>query len=107
MVRTSILGAGVSADPDKIQHIDQAGRPKTIEDVRSLLQAVAYNAKYSFNHLEDKSHEEVTAPLRRLLIKDAILKWDDESETSFQMLLRMMNSRTYLAPHDPSGRRTR
>ena len=39
--------AGVSADPDKIDHIVQVGRPETIEDVRSLLQAAAYSAKYS------------------------------------------------------------
>ena len=69
--------------------------------MHSLLQAAAYNAKYGFDHLENKSYEEVTAPLRRLLIKDAICRWDDESESSFQTLLRMMNSRTYLAPHDP------
>ena len=43
--------AGVSADPDKIHHIVQAGQPETIEDVRSLLQAATYNAKYGFNHL--------------------------------------------------------
>ena len=42
----------------------------------------------------------VTAPLRRLLVKNATFRWDEESETSFQTLLRMMNSRTYLAPHD-------
>ena len=36
--------AGVSADPDKIQHIVQVGWPETIEDARSLLQAAAYNA---------------------------------------------------------------
>ena len=70
--------AGASADPDKIQHIVQAGRPKTIEDVRSLLQAVAYNAKYGFDHLETKSYEAVTAPLRQLLIKDATYRWDEE-----------------------------
>ena len=96
-----ISAAGVSANPDKIQHIVQAGQPETIKDVRSLLQAAAYNAKYGFDHLEDKSYEEVTAPLRRLLIKDATYRWDEECETSFQTLLRMMNSRTYLAPHDP------
>ena len=65
------------------------------------MQAAAYNAKYGFNHLETRSYEEVTAPLRRLLIKDATYKWDKKCETSFQTLLRMMNSRTYLAPHDP------
>ena len=66
-------GTGVSADPDKIQHIVQAGKPETIEDVRSLLQARAYNAKYGFNHKEDETYEEVTAPLRRLLVKKKIV----------------------------------
>ena len=80
--------AGVSADPDKIQHIVQAGRPETIEDIRSLLQAAAYNAKHGFDHLETKSYEEVTAPLRRLFIKDATYRWDEECETSFLTLLR-------------------
>ena len=65
------------------------------------MQAAAYNTKYGFDRLETRSYEEVTAPLRRLLIKDATYKWDKECETSFQTLLRMMNSRTYLAPHDP------
>ena len=49
--------AGVLADPEKIQHIVQAGQPKTIEDVWSLLQAAAYNAKYGFDHLETKSSQ--------------------------------------------------
>ena len=63
------------ADPDKIQHIVQVGRPKTIEDACSLLQAAAYNAKYGFDHLEDKSYKEVTAPLRMLLIKSGRRTW--------------------------------
>ena len=90
----------MSADPDKILHIVQAGKPETIEDICSPLQAAAYNAKYGFNHKEDQSYKEVTAPLRKLLTKDAVFKWDEESDASFQTLIHMMNSRTYLAPHD-------
>ena len=93
-------GAGVSADLGKIQRIVQAGKPETIEDLRSLLQAEAYNAKYGFNHKEEQSYEEVTAPLHKLLIKAAVFRWDEESDASFQTLILMMNSRTYLAPHD-------
>ena len=63
--------AGVSAYPDKIDHILKAGRAEMIEDERSLLQAAAYNAKYGFNHHETLTYEEVTAPLRQLLVKDA------------------------------------
>jgi hypothetical protein len=55
-------GAGVSADPDKITHMVQADKPKTIEDVRSLLQAAACNAKYGFDHKEDQTYEEVNTP---------------------------------------------
>ena len=51
---------GMSADPDKISHIITAGRPETIEDVRSFLQAASYNARYSFDHREDCTYEEVT-----------------------------------------------
>ena len=54
----------MSADPDKIDHSVQAGRPEMIEDVRSLLQAAAYNAEYGFDHHEVRTYEEVTAPLR-------------------------------------------
>ena len=93
--------AGVSADPDKIHHIVQAGRPETIKDIRSLLQAAAYNAKYGLDHNEKKTYKKVTAPLRQLLVKDATFRSDDHCEDGFQTLLRMMNSRTYLAPHNP------
>ena len=62
---------GVSANPDKIHHIVQPGRPETIKEVRSLLQAAAYNAKYGFDHHKTKTYKEVTAPLRQLLVKDA------------------------------------
>ena len=91
----------MSADPDKIYHILQAGQPETIKDVRSLLQAAAYNAKYGLDHNAKKTYKEVTAPLRQLLVKDATYRWDDDCEDCFQTLLRMMNSRTYLALHDP------
>ena len=61
------LGAGVLADPDKILHIDQADKPKTIEDVRSRsrLQAAPYNTKYGSEHKEDQPYKEVTGPPRQ------------------------------------------
>ena len=62
------------ANPDKIDRIVQAGRPEMIKEVRSLLQATTYNAKYGFDHHEDLTYEEVTAPLRQLLEKDAIYR---------------------------------
>ena len=95
-------GCGVSADPDKIHHIIQAGRPDTIEDVRSLLQAAAYNARFAFDHQGTESYEEVTSPLRELLGKGAQFAWNKQRERSFQLLLSMMNDKTYLAPYNPN-----
>lgn len=92
-------GAGISADPEKISLIAQAGRPESIADVKSFLQAAAFNAKFAFDHLEHMTYEEATAPLRQLLAKNAVFSWNKEREDSFQMLLRMMSDRTILAPY--------
>ena len=91
-------GSGVSADPDKILTIVKAGRPNSIEEVKSLLQAGAYNAKFAFDHQESETYEEVTAPLRELLSKNATFSWNDMRESSYQTLLRMMNDRSILTP---------
>ena len=62
----------MSADPDKIDHIVPAGRPETIEDVRSLLQAAAYNAKYGFNHHHSSTYLVAYNPKRKThLVTDA------------------------------------
>ena len=51
---------GVSADPKKLQMIMEAGKPKTTEDVRSLLLAFQYISKFLFDHQEtSKSYEEI------------------------------------------------
>ena len=55
---------GASASPDKIDTLSQAGRPTTVEEVRSLLQACTVNAKFTFNHGERRSYSEITAPLQ-------------------------------------------
>ena len=90
--------AGVSADPDKIQVIQEAGPPETIADVKSLLQAAAYNAKFAFDHREDLSYEEATAPLRELLTKDAQFSWNAAREKSYRMILRMLTDKSILTP---------
>ena len=65
-----LSGAGVMTDPDKIRQIVQAGKSKTIEDVRNQPQAEANNAKYGRDHKEDQSHEEEISTLRKGLTKD-------------------------------------
>ena len=98
-------GAGISADPEKINNIVNAGRPNTVEDVKSLLQAAAYNAKFAFDHKEGESYEDVTAPLRELLQSGAKFEWTEAREGGYQKLIRMMNDRSILAPFI-KGRKT-
>ena len=91
---------GMSADPDKIAHIITAGRPGTTEDIRSFLQAAAYNAKYTFDHQETHTYEEMTKPLRELMVKGAQFSWDGRREQAYQAILRMMSDQTTLRAFD-------
>ena len=93
--------AGVSADPEKIRRMVEAGRPDSSEDVRSLLQAAAYNARFAFDHNEDETYEEVTAPLRELLTKGKHFRWDARRERSYQKLMRMMSDASILVAYNP------
>ena len=97
---------GVTADREKIQAIVAGGRPENIEDVRSFLMACQYNAKFLFDHPEvQETYEEVTAPLRVLLKKNAKFSWDTEQEQSYQKLLTLMETPATLRPYIP-GRPT-
>ena len=42
-------------------------------------QTTSYNTKQGHDHKEDRTYEEVTAPLRKLLTKGAVFRWDGES----------------------------
>ena len=89
---------GVSADPEKINRIIEAGRPESTEEVRSLIQAAAYNARFVFDHKEGATYEETTAPLREMLKKSAVFSWNKRREVSYQTLMRMMSSEATLRP---------
>ena len=92
---------GVTADPKKIKAIIEAGRPENIEDVRSLLQACQYNAKFIFDSDEtSESYEEVTQPLRELLRKDAKFAWTADREEAYVKLMKIMSSPATLRPFD-------
>ena len=82
--------------------LSSRGVGRSIQDRPHCSGGETRDAKYGFNHKEDLTYEEATAPLRQLLEKDTTYRWDDAREDSFQMLLRMMNSRTSLAPYDPN-----
>ena len=70
MVGRKFHSIGVTVDSKKIQNIKDGGRPENNEDVRSLLMAYQYNAKFSFKL--HTTYEDTTAPLCKLLKKEEI-----------------------------------
>ena len=100
---------GVSADPKKLQMIIEAGKHKTTEDVRSLLMACQYNAKFLFDHPEtSQSYEEITKPLRHLLKKDIKFSWGLEQNDAckqndtYLTLISILIDPATLRPYDPA-----
>ena len=83
-----------------LQKLITIGKPQSTEDVRSFLQAAAFNAKLGFDHTGNITYEEATKPLRILMTKNAVFKWDKEKEQAYQNILNMMNSKTTLRPYD-------
>ena len=92
---------GYSADPDKIKLIVESGRPNSIEDIRSFLQACSYNAKFAFDHRQPQTYQEITAPLRELMEKEAKFVWTDRRESSYQALIAILSDKTALRPFRP------
>ena len=89
---------GYSADPDKLAFIVEAGRPTSIEDMRSFLQACSYNAKFTFDHSQPQTYQEITAPLREMLEKGAKFEWTKIRERSYQSLIEILSDKTTLRP---------
>ena len=95
---------GVTADSTKIDNIREGGRPSNTEEVRSLLMACQYNAKFVFDNTLNLSYEEVTAPLRRLLKKDEKFCWGAAEEKAYCQLLQILEDPSTLQPYDPTAK---
>ena len=97
---------GVTVDEEKVQQILEAGRPETKEDVRSLLMACQFNAKFLLdNKVTGKSYEEVTSALRKLLHNTEPFKWGSEEEEAYVELMKILNDPATLQPFE-KGRKT-
>ena len=94
-------GNGVTADPEKLTLIKEAGPPTSIEEVRSLLMACQFNAKFSFDSQPEDSYEDITHPLRQLLKKDAKFQWGSKEQEAYQKLINKMNDPATLQAFDP------
>ena len=91
--------SGISADPEKIRAIKNEGRPSSTEDVKSLLQACQFNARFMFD--TDRAYAQLTAPLRRLTHKNATFVWNEDCERAYRDIMSAMTSETALRPFEP------
>ena len=62
--------------------------------------ACQFNAKFSFDSTPGNSYEDINFPLRKLLMKDAKFKWDEEEEEAYKMLINKMNDPATLQAYD-------
>ena len=91
--------SGMSADPQKIKSIIEAGRPQSTDDVKSFLQACQFNAKFMIE--SEQAYAQLTEPLRALTRKNARFEWTGACEQAYQSILKAMTSVTALRPFDP------
>ena len=91
--------SGMSADPKKLEAIKTAGRPESVDDVKSFLQACQFNAKFMFD--TENAYAQTTRPLRELTHKGRRFLWSTECEASYQEILEAMTGDTALRPFDP------
>ena len=83
---------GVTVDNDKVNSIIEEGRPRDLEDVRSLLMACQYNAKFAFDNDIQGSYEDITLPLRKLLRRDAVFRWEAKVEEAYNKLINIISN---------------
>ena len=82
----------MKADPAKAQVVKVWPSPRTVKEVKSLLQTLQYNAVY------------MAAPLRHLTKQQVKFKCKDEMEKNFQEIIARFCGDRAMVPYDRSGR---
>lgn len=88
-------GAGVRADPAKVEAVKSWETPKTVKGVRSFLGFANYYREFI------PQFSTVAAPLTELTKKDAPFIWSPRCEEAFQALKELLISAPILAHWDP------
>ena len=76
--------------------------PRTVKEVKSLLQTLQYNAVYMAAEEGEKSYVELTAPLRHLTKQQVKFKWTEEMEKNFQEIKARLCGDRVMVPYDPA-----
>ena len=81
-----VFKKGLLVDPTKIALILSLPLPTNVKQLRVTLGHTGYYRKFIYGYVE------ITAPMERLLKKDAVFVWSQECRDSFEMLNAMMDS---------------
>jgi transposase InsO family protein len=90
---------GVHVDPKKVEAIRAWETPKSVRDVRSFIGFANFYRPFI------PRFADISAPLTRLMKKDAIFKWDDDCQQAFTELKDLFINAPILA-HFEEGRKT-
>ncbi|MCG8032586.1 MAG: aspartyl protease family protein, partial [Candidatus Thiodiazotropha taylori] len=89
--------SGVGPSEAKVSAVLNAREPRSISEVRSWLGLVQYNARF----IPDLAT--ISAPLRELTHKNAIFKWGQAEQNSFDRLKKCLASAGTLAYYDKNA----
>ena len=86
---------GLKVDPAKVKTITEFPTPSTPTEVRSFLGMVNYCSRFI------KNHADLTAPLRKLTLKENDFSWTEECEQAFIKLKKCLASTKNLKFFNP------
>ena len=89
-----LTSEGVRADPEKVSSVQKMPAPKSKEDVKTFLGTVTYLSKFIPNLSQE------SAPLRKLLNKDACFVWERPQKESFEKIKDLIVQHTTLSYFD-------
>ena len=90
------------ADPAKAQVIWEWPSPRTVKEVKNLLQTLQYNAAHMAAEEGEKSYMELNAPLRYLTKQQVKFKWTEEMEENFKEIKARVSGDRVMVPYDPA-----
>lgn len=90
---------GIKPSKTKIDAVQNFRRPESAEEVHSFLGLVNFVGCRFLPNLAT-----ITEPLRTLLTKNSLFKWNDEQEKSFRKLQSMLTDQKHLGYNSPCDR---
>ena len=91
---------GLKVDPEKVRAVKEMDRPQNKKELQTFLGCITYLQKF-LPHMSD-----ISAPLRKLLMKDIEWHWDTSHEKSFRRLKEMATETPVLAFYSPKDKLT-